>query len=333
MKDRILQTARMLDKQRISLDSEIRGWAIKSAVNSVVRDAVPAALMQRALQYAVTQGIMLQTTYTVWRDIFPIDSDMPAGADTKIFTIWENSGMAEWYRGGGKHPNVAVGKREVSIPFHSLTEAFTVDWLEMLGSGYAGVNVEAEKAAAALAALDRKVENIVFLGDSSMNRLGLLDHTNITTANMTTGTWSTATAAEIIADLQYGINAVCTQAKDDEDFQNMQVDVMMDPSNYRTCTSKLANSYTNENIEQVLRKLDGKFGRFINSPKHGSYDSGTNVTFGPFSDASSNVVSISMDRERMPADNRGSFIEQPFVTKLYGYHLKYPLRFWQGNNG
>jgi len=325
MKERILQTARLLDKQRFEMDSEIRRYCIQ--------DAVPASLMSRALQYAVTQGILQITSYSVWREVFELDTDMPAGADTKIYTIWESSGMAEWYRGGGKHPNVAVGKREVSVPFHTLTEAFTIDWLEMLGSSYAGVNVEADKAAAAMAALDRKVEDIVFLGDAAMNRLGILDHANITTAAMTTGTWSGATAANIIIDLQLGINNVVDQCTDDEDFQNMQVDVMMSPTNYRICTSKLANTYSNENIEQVLRRLDGKFGRFINSPKHGSYDSGTNVTFGPFSDASTNVVSLSMDRERLPEDNRGAFIEQPFCTKIYGYHLKYPLRMWQGNNG
>lgn len=330
-KAKIALTRDALRQERTTLDSMIASLRLQKT-NPFVRDAVPAALMSRALQYAVTQGIMLQYPYTVWRNVFQLDTDMPEGADTKVFTIWEQSGMAEWYRGGGKHPNVATGKREINIPFHSLTEAFTLDWMEMRGNAYAGINGEALKAAAALSALDRKVENIVFLGDAAMNRLGLLDHSNITTANMTTGTWSTATAAQIIADIQYGINAVCTQCTDDEDFQNMQVDVMMSPTNYRRCTSMLANSYSNENIEQVLRRLDGKFGRLINSPKHGSYDSGTNVTFGTFSDANSCVVSLSVDRGLVPATRSEGFIEQPFETKLYGLHIKYPLRFWQGNN-
>ena len=295
-------------------------------------DATPAPLMGRALEYAVTRALYLITTYTVWRDVFPIDTDMPDGADTKKYTIWEAAGMAAWYRGGGKHPNVAIGSKEVSIPFHSITTEFTVDWLEMIASSYAGINTEAEKARACMQYLDRKVESIVFEGDSAMNRPPLIDHPNITSGNMTTGTWTTATAAEIIADCQYGITQIVTQCKDDADFQPMLVDIMVSPTNYRIVTSKEANSYNNRTIEGVLQTLDGKFGRFINSPKHGSIDSGTNATFGVFGDMDTLCVSLSMDRRRMPPNDKGYLIEQPMVTKIGMLHIKYPLRFWQGAN-
>lgn len=336
MREAIYQNLVKLNDESVAIDSDLRKIAIddavKNAVQAGVKDAVPAALMARALEYAVTQGLYLITSYTVWRSVFPLDTDMPSGADTKIYTIWESSGMAEWYRGGGKHPNVAIGQRRVSIPFHAITEAFTIDYLEMLGSAYAGVSTEAEKAKACYEALDRKVEKIVFEGDAAMDRPGLVDHPNITSGNMPTGTWSGATAAQIIADCKYGINQIVTQCTDDEDFQAMKVDIMLSPLNHRRVTSIEANSYTNETIERVLQKSDGKFGKFINSPKHGSLDSGTNITFGVFDDKATICVSLSMDRERIPADVRGGFTEQPFMTKIGRLHVKYPLRFWQGDN-
>lgn len=337
MKNAMFDNLRFLADEGANIDNEFRQLAVQDNVQKLMAkgnivDAVPSALMARALEYAVTQAIYLITSYTVWRSIIPIDSDMPRGADSKIYTIWEAAGMAEWYRGGGKHPNVSIGQRRISIPFDSITTSFTVDWLEMLGSSYAGVSVEAEKAKACFEYLDRKVESIVFEGDAAHDRPPLIDHTNITAGNMTTGTWSSATAAQILADCKYGITQVVTQCTDDEDFQPMMVDIMLSPTHQRMVTSYVANAYTNQTIEGVLRASDGKFGRFINSPKHGSVDSGTNITFGALSDKNSICVSLSMDRERMPQDNRGHFVEQPFITKIGRLHVKHPLRFWQGNN-
>jgi hypothetical protein len=172
----------------------------------------------------------------------------------------------------------------------------------------------------------------VFAGDSTMDRPPLIDHPNITSGNMTTGTWSTATAAEIIADCQYGITQVVTQCANDANFQPMMVDIMVSPANYRIVTSKQANDYNNRTIEAVLQTLDRKFGRFINSPQHGAIDSGTNATFGVFGDMDTMCVSLSMDRRRMPPNDKGYLIEQPMASKVGRLHIKYPLRFWQGAN-
>ncbi|MCW8965424.1 MAG: DUF2184 domain-containing protein, partial [Candidatus Pacearchaeota archaeon] len=321
--------------QKIGLMDRVKASLNDGTFLHVIRgleDAVPAPIMGRALEYAVTRAMYLITTYVIWREVFPIDKDMPDGADTKKFTIMNAAGMAEWYRGGGKHPNVAIGAREVSIAFHTITTSFSIDWLEMIASTYAGVNTEAEKARACMEHLDRKVEDIVFAGDATMDRPPLIDHPNITSGNMPTGTWSTATAAEIIADCQYGITQIVSQCANDDNFQPMLVDIMVSPTNHRIVTSKQANDFNNETIEGVLRTLDGKFGRFINSPKHGSIDSGTNATFGVFNDIDTLCVSLSMDRRRMPPNDMGYLIEQPMATKIGRLHVKHPLRFWQGAN-
>ena len=328
---KLMTDAKWLDEkfEALGASKEVRA---KLMAGVDIRDAIPAQMMARALEYAVAQAIYITTTYTVWRSVLPIDTDMPAGADTKVYTIWEAAGMAEWYRGGGKHPSVEVGQRRITINFSVISTSFTIDWLEMLGNSYAGVNSEAEKARACFDYLDRKVESIVFEGDTTMDRPPLIDHPNITSGNMTTGSLASATAAEFLADMKYGITQVYDQCKDDEAFLPMMVDIMLSPTLYRIATSKIANSYTNQTIEQVLRASDGKFGRFIVSPKHGSVDSGTNITFGTFGDRDSLCVSLSMDRQRITPTVLGSVTNQPVVSKIGRLHVKRPLRFWQGAN-
>jgi len=298
------------------------------------KDAVAAQLMAKALEYAVAQGILEVRKYNVWRDVFPIDRDMPAGADQKVFTIWSGSATAAWYRGGGKHPNVSIGAQEVKVPYSALTLAFTIDWLEMLATSYAGVSAEAMKAAQVIQGLDDFVEDLVFLGDSAMSRPGLIDHTSITQANLTNGDWndSGTTAAEIVQDVQVVLNTIVTASTGDRRMKGLQIYAMCSPTHYRKVTSTIANTYTNQTIAQLLTATDPMFGGFIESPMHGETAGGAGdyVSFGPFADPDSNNVSLSMDAVRMPPDVRGGFIEQPMCTKAHGYHCRYPYRFLQG---
>jgi hypothetical protein len=302
--------------------------------HGLLKDATPAALTQRALEYAVAQGVYEIERYNVWREAFPLDTDMPPGADVKKYTIWSGAGIAQWYRGGGKHPNVAIGQVEKTILFHPLSVAFTVDYLEMLGSAYAGVNVEAEKAGRCYTSLDNQIEELVYIGDAAADRPGLIDHPNIATGNLPSGSWDDAgtTAADIIADLKFMIDTIVAQSEGDKAFKGLKIYFQMAPTMYRIVTSRIANSYSDETIEGVMAKSDGRFGGFIESPMHGTTAGGAGdyVSAGTFMDAASNVVSLSMDAVRMPVNDMGMVKEQPFVSKFGRYHVKYPLRFFQG---
>jgi hypothetical protein len=307
-------------------------------VTSSIGDAIPAALMQRSLEYAVSQGIMEATTETVWREVFPIDRDMPKGANVKIYTIWSGSAIAEWYRSGKEHPNVAIGSKQVPIYFNSMDLAFTIDQLEMMASDYAGVNVEAEKAAQVFIGFDEAVEEIMFIGDSTMNYVGLIDHTNITSGNCTNGAWDDDTlteaqrAAAIMQDVKDVITAIVEANPGNKKLKGKKIDFMLSPGMYRLATSTIANTYTNETVEAVLAKTDQKFGRFIESPMHGETDGGAGdyLSAGPFSDINSICVPISMDAERMLRHDKGMVWEQPFITKFAALHVKEPLFFYQG---
>jgi hypothetical protein len=314
-------------------DALNRELSLHKAEHSV-SDAVPATLMRRALEYAVSQGVMEATTATVWREVFPIDRDMPKGARTKIYTVWSGSALAAWYRDGAKHPNVAVGSHEVPITFDYMSTSFTLSSLEMMGASYAGVSVEAMKFAKVLEGFDNKIEDLMFIGEAAKNYIGLIDHTNITQANLTNGDWDAAatTAANIMQDVKDAITTIVDATNAARNFRGKKIYAMCSPVMYRIGTTTIANTYTNETVETVLLKTDPKFGGFIESPMHGTTDGGSDdyISFGPFDTDEAICVPISMDAERMPPDDRGMTIEQPFVTCVAGLHVKQPLWFLQG---
>lgn len=340
----------LTDAQRQEIaDAKAKIKAFGDAINHDLRlhkanavdhfsDAVPAQLMQRALEYAVAQGIMESVTETVWRQVFPIDRDMPVGARTKIYTIWSGAAMSAWYRGGSKHPNVAIGARQVTIEFNHQSSAFTIESLEMMAADYAGVSVEAMKYAKVIEGFDNSIEDIMFLGDAAMNYVGLIDHPNITQANLTNGDWDNPAltpaeiAAAIIQDVKDAITTIVTANNSSREFRSKKVYAMCSPVMHRIATTTIANVYTNETVETILLKTDPKFGGFIESPIHGTTAGGANdyISFGVFDSIDAICVPISMDAQRMPADDRGMVIEQPFVSCFASLHVKQPLWFLQG---
>lgn len=305
--------------------------------DSVLSDAVPATLMGRALEYAVAQGIMETTTSVVWRDVFPIDRDMPKGARTKRYTVWSGSAMSAWYRGGSKHPNVAIGSHDVTIVFEYRTSALTIESLELMAADYAGVSVEAQKYSRVIEGFDNDIEDIMFLGDTSVGFVGLIDHPNITQGNLTNGEWNDGTkteaevAADVIQDVKVVINTMVVANNSAKDFKGKKVYALCSPIMYRIGTTTISNLYTNETVEAILLKTDPQFGGFIESPMHGSTAGGSNdyVSFGVY-EKESICVPMSMDAERMPKNDQGMLVEQPFASCFGSLHVKKPLHFYQG---
>lgn len=333
----------LTDSQRQMIeDAKIKIQAFGDAIDRELKvykvdadfaDAVPATLMARALEYAVAQGIFEATSAVIWREVFPIDRDMPRGAKTKIYTIWSGSAISAWYRAGSKHPNVAIGSREVTITFHERSNAFTIESLEMMAADYAGVSVEAQKYARVLEGFDNDIEDIMFLGDTEKNFVGLIDHPNITQGNLTNGNWDdpATTADEMMQDVKNIITLMVIANNSSKEFRNKKVFAMCSPKIHRIATTTIANIYTRDSVEAALLKEDPKFGGFIESPIHGTTAGGANdyISFGVFNSIDDICVPISMDAERMPPDNRGMLIEQPFITKFASLHVKRPLSFYQ----
>lgn len=297
-------------------------------------DAVPAELLARSLEYVVQTAVTVAHTETVWRTVFPLDTDMPAGAVTKVYTIYDGVAMAAWYVEGAKHPNVAVGSTRKTISFSPFSNAYTLNVLSLMKAQYAGFAEETQKAARAQEGHDEFFEQLFFVGDSTAGYSGLVDHPNITSGSLTAGDWndSTTTAAEIIADVGGIIQTIVTANEGNPKFRGKKIDIVLKPSMGFILRTTIANTYTNESIEAILRKMYGEYlGRIIDAPILAATAAGAGdyVWFGVFSDMNAICAPVSMDTVSMPRDDRGMEIEQPYVSMAAPLHVKEPLWFYQ----
>lgn len=79
---------------------------------------------------------------------------------------------------------------------------------DVRAAAMAGVPLETEKAFAARTSIAWKMDDMAAVGESTLGMYGLLNHPNVGLISPVTGTWSSATAAQMIADVAALINGV-----------------------------------------------------------------------------------------------------------------------------
>jgi hypothetical protein len=81
---------------------------------------------------------------------------------------------------------------------------------EIRASQMANKGLDQKKANAARRGVEQKLNNLAWLANGTDGLYGLIRNTNITSHAAPTGTWSSATAAQILADMMYAVDTVTT---------------------------------------------------------------------------------------------------------------------------
>jgi hypothetical protein len=310
--------------------------AITDEIESARRlatDAVPATLLPRMLEIVIAQAEREYEVKYPWRDIFPVDV-YDWTKKTVIIPIYTSEGIAQWYNGGGKHPNVITGMKEVSVTMYDLTAAYTLEWINVQREQGAGINTETEKLSRVFQAHDAFISDVVWTGDTAHAIQPFITHTNMGSGAVPNGDWddgtTPATAAEILADILYAARQPFVQNRGVPEMENAQVDILLPSSQYDIADDATVNSYTNESALDMVAKK--KFIRTIRSvPKLDTTAGGSGdfIIVGVFTSDNIAVV-LGADKLAMPRDDGGWYIEAPYLSSTGGVHLKRPLAFWRG---
>jgi hypothetical protein len=306
---------------------------INDFLSTFSADDVPATILPRMLEIVIAQA---QREYEVkypWRDIFPVDS-YDWRKKTVVIPLFTSEGMAQWYNGGGKHPNVATGMKEVTVTMFDLTAAYVLEWINVQREQGAGINTESDKVNRVYETHDAFISNVVFTGDTAHDIQPFVGHTNMASGAVPTGDWdssqSPATAAEVLADILYVARQPFVQNRGVSEMDNAQVDVLLPASKYDLADDAIVNAFSNESaLDMAARK---KFIRRIVSVPvldTAACGSGDYVISGVFVNDNIAVV-LGADKMAMPRNDGGWFIEAPYLSSTGGTHLKRPLFFYRG---
>lgn len=169
----------------------------------------------RQLEYIKSRAIEEKLVPLTYAQFIPVSGEMPLGATQFTFRTYKGYGLARMISDYAKDfPRVEIGATETTITAKDLGASYGYTISEIRRAQYAGVDLEARKASAVRRAIEQKINDIAWKGDSDYGLQGLIGYPGITevtipnTGSGSTKTWSTKTADQIIIDLNLIKNGV-----------------------------------------------------------------------------------------------------------------------------
>jgi hypothetical protein len=162
-----------------------------------------AAFLEQELQAVEAENYRVEYVDLRARRFLPLNSSVPAGAETFAFRVWDVFGEAVWaanYANG--IPNTAVRGEKIVGKVESILAGYSYSTQDLRAAAMASVPLETELANAAMEAIERKVDKTAALGDAARGFIGFANHPNPTLL-AATGAWSNpaTTNDQVFADL------------------------------------------------------------------------------------------------------------------------------------
>ena len=181
------------------------------------RDAGETAAFLRQLEYVYSQTYDIKHAALRAREFIPVDSSVPTGADSYTYQQWDMFGEAKIIANYGDDlPRVDVQAKEFTAPIKSLGNAYGFSIQDVRRAAMSGASLETRRAAMARRAHEQAIDEIGAFGNAAAGLPGFLNNTNIPIVAPDNAPWATATALEIIADLNKLTNSIITVTKDVE---------------------------------------------------------------------------------------------------------------------
>ncbi len=114
--------------------------------------------------------------------VFPVQTDVPAGAEAAFQRIYDSVGVAEIISNYADDlKRVDILGEEVPVKVFTVGDAYGYSVVEIDNARFANKNLTLYKAQAARRAIDQKLNDLAWHGDKSHNITGFLNNPNITT--------------------------------------------------------------------------------------------------------------------------------------------------------
>lgn len=181
-------------------------------------DAGEAVFFARQLEYVRTRTYDVQRApLSAWQ-LFPLDTSVPAGANTITWRQFDSVGVAKIIAAFADDlPRAGISALETTTPVKSIGNSYGYDVQEIRAAQLANMNLSDRLAIAARRANEQTVNRLAWAGDTVSGLPGFLSNTNIPAYVIPadgTGSsklWTTKTGTQIVRDLNGVANSVFTQ--------------------------------------------------------------------------------------------------------------------------
>jgi hypothetical protein len=180
-----------------------------STYRTQVLDANEGVFYARQLEYIKAKTYDVKYAALTYRDLIPISIEGGEGITSITYETYDRVGMAKLINAyAADLPRADIKAKETTVPVKrgASSFAFTID--EIKAAARTGRPLPQRRANAARQAIEELFNRIAWFGIADAGLEGVFSHPNIPRANAPTGDWPTATAAEILGDVNAGFTQI-----------------------------------------------------------------------------------------------------------------------------
>lgn len=200
--------------QLFTFDKAIREVQFDKITPGLTLDSTGAFLVGQLEKLDPIINMPLQRT--TWKRDVPIRTDLSIGHDTASFTLstFSSNGAGDDNNANGNgipfsgksttvSPSVEVDISKVSQPLYPWKSSVMYDYFELMSSQLLAQPIDVQKVEALVRSHDLQMDQLVYIGNTSKiaSYTGLFNNPTVAARRLTGLNWSTATPAQIQADV------------------------------------------------------------------------------------------------------------------------------------
>lgn len=182
--------------------------------------------------------------------LVPIDTSAPEWTKTVTYYGADKFGKAGWINGNADDiPKATTNLTKFETQVHMAGIGYGYGLEEISQAMMLGIPLANQDAIAARRAYEEMVERVALYGDTEKGFSGLLNSSAVTAGSATTGDWGTATAEEVLADINGALIGQFTGTL----FTSMADTVLLPYTKYLSLASRMVSTTSDMSILNWLR--------------------------------------------------------------------------------
>lgn len=164
-------------------------------------DAMNSAFIDQELQAIEAQAYKVEYEDLKLRLFVPKKGDVPEGAETFAFKIWDVFGQADWLSNYAEDlPEQAIRCEKRVGKVEGIGNAYSYSVQDLRAAAMTNMPLDRELAETAMRTHEEKVDTAGSFGDTSRGFLGFCNHPDVSVMTPTAD-WDSATGSQILLDL------------------------------------------------------------------------------------------------------------------------------------
>ena len=294
-------------------------------------DSAQSVFLARELTYIRTQVLTVKKAPLNAFSVFPVQTDIPSGAETAIQRTYDSVGMAEIISNYADDlKRVDLLAKEESVKVFPLGDSYGYNYREVQNASFANRNLDALRAQQARRGIDLKLNKLAWNGDDAHNIVGFLGNSNITEYTLPgdgTGSStkiSTKTALNVIRDINNFIEAIPTATNQVEQANT----ILFAPAVYTYLATTPKSEDSDTTLLTFLKGVHPEITRWIKVGElKGAGTDGSDMMVAGYFDPSYIKFEIPTRFNQMPVQYRNLEYVVNCVAEAVGVTVTMPMAF------